>query len=57
MQDEPFWQSLPTRVRNTLKRHKCHDPWNWTIKGLMRIPGIGPDSLVAIARSIDRHCV
>jgi hypothetical protein len=54
---EPFWDSLPTKVRNCLRRAKCSDPWNWTIKGLIRIPGIGPDSLVAIARSIQKHCV
>lgn len=54
---EPFWASLPTKVRNCLRRAKCNDPWNWTIKALLRIPGVGPDSLVAIAKSIQKHCV
>lgn len=55
--EEPFWASLPTKVRNCLRRAKCNDPWNWTIKALVRIPGVGPDSLVAIAKSIQKHCV
>lgn len=54
---ELFWSSLPVKVRNTLRRHKCNDPWNWTIKELIRIPGIKTGSITHIANSIQRYCL
>lgn len=55
--EEPFWEALPTKCRNALRRAKCNDPWNWTIKGLIRIPGIGPDSIMAITVAVQKHCL
>ncbi len=54
---DKFWASLKTSTSNALKRGKCEDPWNWTIKGLIRIPGIGPQSIAEIAAAIQKHCL
>lgn len=55
--EEKFWQSLTTGTRNALARGKCTDPWNWTIKGLIRIPGIGPSKIAEIAAAVQKHCI
>ena len=53
--DEKFWKGLKTGTRNTLLRNKCEDPWNWTLPGLLRIPGIGPATISEIASVIEKN--
>lgn len=52
-----FWHHLSTRVLNALQRHGEATPWNLSVAKLIRIPGIGPDSIKEIAAAAEKCCV
>lgn len=55
---EKFWSSLKTSTRNSLLRYyQDPQPWNMSVKELIRIPGIGPAAIAEIARLTEKHCV
>lgn len=61
-----FWNSLSKSTRNALLRDEKargytvamrSEPWNYSIKQLLQIPGIGPSKIEEIARLTERYCV
>lgn len=60
-----FWASLRTSTKNALARHfaardtPLYDtqPWEMSVKELVRIPGIGPQAVAEIAKLTEKYCV
>jgi len=56
-----FWKSLTTKTRNSLLRSgfitRDSQPWNYSVKELIRIPGIGPTAIAEIATLTEKYCV
>lgn len=56
-----FWSRMSTKTRNALLRTgfitTSSQPWNYTVKELIRIPGIGPHAIAEIAKLTEKYCV
>lgn len=63
---EGFWKRLGTQRRNALLKDQAWraehgkpivEPWDQSVKELLRIPGIGPGALREIAEAVEKSCV